>query len=126
MSDEHEARFGTWSLARPMLFWAYSGRPNKAVGHGTTARPRAWRILKGRARVIANGSEIRVEDGGWLFLPPAMRFVQDLQSVERLVSIDYDLTWPDGSRVLPTTRTLSSSAGTSPSLAVAATRMAAA
>jgi AraC-like DNA-binding protein len=96
LTSNDSPRMADWTLLRPTLHWAYEGRPIRRQGTFKTPCLKAWLVEHGALSCTAAGRRIDVRAGTWVFLSPGV-LDQAFSDDAAIVSLDFDVTWPDGS-----------------------------
>jgi AraC-like DNA-binding protein len=92
------ARLEDWLSLRPVLIHIFEGEV-PSLGRHFTAPPGgnyyAWLIQKGEVKIQQKEKTIRAKAGEWLLASPGERR-QDFSSDARIVSVQFQMKWPDG------------------------------
>jgi len=90
-------RFIDWASLRVSLLWAYDGPVARAAlkARVTDSATSCWLIRQGRARVETARRRVEARPGDWLFVASPTR-QQDFSEDIRILSLHFDLHWPDG------------------------------
>lgn len=90
----NDVRLSDWSLLRTELHWAYEGPPGRPRGRCTMSSLRAWFLDDGSLDCTMGGRRTSVAAGSWIFLPSGV-IDQAFSGDARIISLDFDATWPD-------------------------------
>ncbi|MBL9204100.1 MAG: helix-turn-helix transcriptional regulator [Opitutaceae bacterium] len=96
------APFQDWGCLHISLVWAYEGLVRPEGRHLTLEDSyiRCWLIRKGRVMVTAHGEKREAGVGQWVILNGG-RHTQDFTDDARILSVKFQLTWPNGESLFP-------------------------
>jgi AraC-like DNA-binding protein len=96
------APFQDWGCLHISLVWAYEGLVRPEGRHLTLEDSyiRCWLIRKGSVTVTAHGERREANVGQWVILNGG-RHTQDFTDDARILSVKFQLTWPNGESLFP-------------------------
>ncbi|MDD7985251.1 helix-turn-helix transcriptional regulator [Lentisphaera marina] len=105
MELNHDIIYKDWLNLRLHLFWCYDGKigqdrhaPNQVQSFSEFDNNGAWLIRKGWAKVEYNNETYIAMPGQWLIPKPCSR-IQSFAANTEVLSISFEASWPDGSKL---------------------------
>jgi len=106
MEPNQSIIYKDWLNLRFHLYWCYDGKigqdrhsPNKVQSYSEFDNNGAWLVRKGWAKVEYQNETFIAMPGQWLIPKPSSR-IQSFAANTEVLSISFEASWPDGTKLL--------------------------